>query len=126
MKVETYLEQVPRLNRRINKRLSMAERLRKEGRLEEWAALEREVTCDIDRFVDLQREILSVLREMKNGSHAAILERRYLNGCGLERIAAEFGCCPLSVGILYGEALREFAAILLERGRISLDCLEVH
>ena len=43
------------MNQRINEKLAEAARLYREGRFAEWAALDREITGDIDRYVDMQR-----------------------------------------------------------------------
>ncbi len=54
MNVEDYVEQVCRLDRRIDNKLERSARLRREGRLAEWAALEREIDRDVDALVDLK------------------------------------------------------------------------
>lgn len=53
--METDLEQLREMNQRINEKLAEAARLYREGRFAEWAALDWEITGDIDRYVDMQR-----------------------------------------------------------------------
>lgn len=43
------------LNRKIDEKLTKAAQLCQAGRFEEWTRLDREITRDIDRYVDMQR-----------------------------------------------------------------------
>lgn len=54
MDIEEYWKQVCCLNEQINQKLVQAARLRREGRSEEWAAMERDIDRDIDALVDLK------------------------------------------------------------------------
>lgn len=56
MKIEEYQKQVCRLNEQINRKLTEAARFRKEGRLAEWAAMEKAADRDIDALVDLKAQ----------------------------------------------------------------------
>lgn len=53
--MEIDLEQLQEMNWSIDKKLAEAARLYREGRLAEWAALDREITGDIDRYADMRR-----------------------------------------------------------------------
>ena len=53
--MEIDLEQLYEMNQRINEKLAEAARLYREGRFAEWAALDREITGDIDRYADKKR-----------------------------------------------------------------------
>ncbi len=61
--MENDLEQLHEMNRKINEKLAEAARLYREGRFAEWAALDREITGDIDRYVDMQRAFGSLGKE---------------------------------------------------------------
>lgn len=54
MEIEEYWKHVCCLNEQINQKLVQAARLRREGRSEEWAAMERDIDRDIDALVDLK------------------------------------------------------------------------
>ena len=53
--MEIDLEQLYEMNQRINEKLAEAASLYREGRFAEWAALDREITGDIDRYADMKR-----------------------------------------------------------------------
>ncbi len=57
MEIEEYEKQVCRLNGRINETLAEAARLRREGRLAEWAVMEAKADRDIDALVDLKARL---------------------------------------------------------------------
>lgn len=52
--MEIDLEQLHEMNRKIDEKLAEAARLYREGHFAEWVALDREITGDIDRYVDMQ------------------------------------------------------------------------
>jgi len=54
MTIEEYWEQVCRLDGQINGKLIEATRLRREGKLEAYATLEKEIDRDIDALVELK------------------------------------------------------------------------
>lgn len=66
MTIEEYWEQVCRLNGQINEKLVWAARLRREGKLEAYAVLEREIDRDIDALVDLKERF----RQHRQGKEA--------------------------------------------------------
>ena len=68
MEIEEYWKQVCGLNEQINQKLEQAARLRREGRAEEWVAMEREIDRDIDALVDLKERF----HRSRPGEEAAV------------------------------------------------------
>ncbi len=69
--------------------------------------LENEINRDIDRLVDLKREITSVINGVSNTEYQMILEKRYLCLESWEQIAAAMGYEYRYVHKLHNRALRE-------------------
>lgn len=100
MTAKEYLEQAYRIDQRINSKLEQVESLRelskkaaatltdmpggsrnvhaKENIIVKIIDLENEINADIDKLVDLKREIVSVIRSVKNPEYQMLLEQRYL------------------------------------------------
>ena len=53
--------------------------------------LENEINSDIDRLVDLKREIVGVIKEVENTDFQTLLEKRYLSYLTWEQIAKDLG-----------------------------------
>jgi len=53
--------------------------------------LENEINADIDRLVDLKREMVAVIKSVKNPEYQTLLELRYLCFKPWEQIAVEMG-----------------------------------
>lgn len=53
--------------------------------------LENEINSDIDRLVDLKREIVGVIKEVENTDFQTLLEKRYLSYLTWEQIAKDMG-----------------------------------
>lgn len=53
--------------------------------------LENEINADIDQLVDLKREMVSVIKAVKNPEYQTLLELRYLCFKPWEQIAVEMG-----------------------------------
>ena len=51
--------------------------------------LQAEINRDIDRLVDLKREIVSVIKTVGNAEHQTLLEKRYLCFATWEQIAVD-------------------------------------
>lgn len=73
--------------------------------------LENEINDDIDRFVDLSRDIKNTVNKMKGMNKQLLLELRYLNGKGWDEIAIIMGYDPRTVYRIHGKALKEFEKI---------------
>lgn len=69
--------------------------------------LENEINADIDRLVDLRREIQSVISRVENVEHRTLLERRYLNKEPWDVIADKMGCGIDNIYKMHGKALDE-------------------
>lgn len=67
--------------------------------------LQHEIDRDIDSLVDLKRDILEIIKAVPNREYRAILEKRYINLEGWEKIASDM-CCDLRwLYRLHGKAL---------------------
>ena len=131
MNAKEYLFQAFRLDQRINSKLEQVSKLRsiamkasglrmaerisgtKENSLMETALvkmidLENEINDDIDRLVDLKRELVGLIEGVADPSHRLLLEMRYLGGNTWEDIAGKMGYDLRWVYRLHGKALQEF------------------
>lgn len=53
--------------------------------------LQNEINRDIDRLVDLKREIVTVIKAIQNPEYQTLLEKRYLCFLTWEKIAVDMG-----------------------------------
>lgn len=53
--------------------------------------LQNEINRDIDRLVDLKREIVTVIKAIENPEYQTLLEKRYLCFLTWEKIAVDMG-----------------------------------
>ena len=114
MNAKEYLSQAFRLDQKINSKLEQVSKLRnlsmkasglrlaerisgtKEHSLMESALvkmidLEYEINADIDRLVDLKREMATLIERVNDPSQRLLLEMRYLCGNTWEDIAQKMG-----------------------------------
>jgi DNA-directed RNA polymerase specialized sigma subunit len=70
--------------------------------------LENEINADIDRLVDLKKDIQDTINTMDDINQQLLLELRYLSGKGWDEIAASMGYDPRTVYRIHGKALKEF------------------
>ena len=70
--------------------------------------LEHEINVDIDRLVDLKKDIQDTINKMNDINQQLLLELRYLSGKGWDEIAASMGYDPRTVYRIHGKALKEF------------------
>ena len=70
--------------------------------------LEHEINADIDRLVDLKKDIQDTINKMNDINQQLLLELRYLSGKGWDEIAASMGYDPRTVYRIHGKALKEF------------------
>ncbi len=127
MTAKEYLSRYRWQNDRINAKLEQAAELRRKAqtvsggssggthstqpydRIGEITAklvdLEREINEDIDRSVDVQREILAAISTVGDERLRTLLELKYINCLTLEEIAVRMGYCYMQICRLHGKAL---------------------
>lgn len=134
MTAKEYLSQAFRLDQQINSKLEQVARLKHmatqatgrfqaerisgtpqhspmEDAVSKLIDLEYEINDDIDRLVDLKREMAAWIEKMGDPSCRLLLAMRYLDGNLWEKIALKLGYDPLRVHQLHGRALKEFNLI---------------
>ena len=130
MTAKAYLSQSLRLNQRINSKLEQIQSLRElatkctpfltgmpktpnqDGSLRADTVLkiidlEKELQKDIDRLVDLKKEIMAVVKAVDNMECQTLLEQRYLCFKSWEQIAVDMGYNVRHVYRLHDEALQK-------------------
>lgn len=129
MTAKEYLSQYKDLNDSINAKLEQVAELRRKAqtvcsgssggsgthsstpydRIGEITArivdMEREINEDIDRSIDLQREIRTAIATVPEARLRTLLELRYINCLTLEEIAVRMGYCYMQICRLHGKAL---------------------
>ena len=143
MTAKEYLSQAFRLDQRINSKLEQVSRLRNmavkatgsfqaerisgtsqhspmESAVVKLIDLEYEINDDIDRLVDLKREMASLVEKIADPSYRVLLELRYLGCSRWEDIAFKMGYDLRWVYRLHGRALKEADLVMRER-RNSID-----
>ena len=69
--------------------------------------LEHEIDADIDRLVNLKRELATFISQMDNQAYRVLLELRYLGGNTWEEVSKIMGYDLRWVYRLHGKALQE-------------------
>ena len=69
--------------------------------------LQAEINRDIDRLVDLKREMVAVIKAVSHIEHQTLLEKRYLCYQTWEQIAVDMGYSVRQVYRLHDEALED-------------------
>lgn len=128
MTAKEYLGQAYRIDQRINSKLEQIASLRElaskatntltdiprspsrnihpmECIITKMIDLENEINCDIDTLVDLKREIVTIIKGIKNPEFQTLLELRYLCFKTLEQIAVDMGYELRYLHKLHGRAL---------------------
>ena len=134
MTAKGYLSQAYRLGQQINSKLAQVSRLRHmatqatgrfqaerisgtplhspmEDAVTKLIDLEYEINDDIDRLVDLKREMAAWIVKMRDPSCRLLLAMRYLDGNLWEEITLKLGYDLLRVHRLHGRALKEFTLV---------------
>ena len=75
-------------------------------------ALKDEINRKIDRFVDLKREIESIIERIEDADQVAVLRKRYMEYKPWELIAVEVGCKYRNVCYIHSDALKAVEALL--------------
>ena len=135
MTAKEYLSQAFRLDQRINSKLEQVSRLRNmavkatgsfqaerisgtrqhspmESSLVKVIDLEYEINDDIDRLVDLKREIIEVVNSVQPAECQLVLEMRYLSFMTWEEIADRMNYSYRQIHRIHGQALSD----------IRIDC----
>lgn len=69
--------------------------------------LQEEINKDIDRLVDLKREIMGVIKAVPNVEYQTILEKRYLCFISWEQIAVDMNYSMQHIHRMHSFALKE-------------------
>lgn len=67
--------------------------------------LENEINADIDKLVDLKREMVAIIKAVKNPEFQTLLELRYLCFKTWEQIAVEMGYSTRNIYKLHDSAI---------------------
>ena len=128
MTARDYLSQAYRLDQRINSKLEQVESLNElatkvsstltgmpkntnratstmADTVTKIIALQEEINNDIERLVDLKREMVAVIKAVSNTERQTLLELRYLCFKTWEQIAVEMNYTVRNVHLLHKEAL---------------------
>ena len=129
MTARDYLSQAYRLDQRINSKLEQVESLNElatkvsstltgmpknpnrttstmADTVTKIIALQAEINNDIERLVDLKREMVAVIKAVANTERQTLLELRYLCFKTWEQIAVEMNYTVRNVHLLHKEALK--------------------
>ena len=129
MTARDYLSQAYRLDQRINSKLEQVESLNSlatkvsstltgmpknpnrttstmADTVTKIIALQAEINNDIERLVDLKREMVAVIKAVSNTERQTLLELRYLCFKTWEQIAVEMNYTVRNVHLLHKEALK--------------------
>ncbi len=132
LSAKDYLSQAYRIDRRINAKLEQVMALRElaakatntlsdmprsdspnlcrmESIIVKIIGLEDEINCDIDRLIDLKREIRSIINAVKSPEHQTLLELRYLCFKTWEQIAVEMNYSVQHAFRIHEQALKAVA-----------------
>lgn len=69
--------------------------------------LQTEINCDIDRLVDLKRDIVEAIKAVENTELQTLLEKRYLCFKTWEHISVEMGYTVRTVYRMHDKALKK-------------------
>ena len=130
MTTKEYLSQAYKLDQRINSKLAQVASLRDmatkatasihagrvsgteqrspmENAVIRLIDLEHEINADIDKLIDLKRELVACISEIDNPVYRVLLELRYLGGKTWEDVSKAMGHELLWIYRLHGKALQE-------------------
>lgn len=74
---------------------------------------QKEINADIDRLVDLKREILISIQALSSVEYQLVLEKRYIMFEKWEKIAADMNTDIRNIYRIHGKALLELEKILM-------------
>lgn len=74
--------------------------------------LQNDINCEIDRLVDLKKEVCAVLDKVSNEDQHTVLYKRYVLFKTFEKIACEMNMTYRNVCYIHGRALQAVERIL--------------
>lgn len=142
MNAKEYLSQALRIDQRINSKLEQVASLRElavkasstlsdtprraspdiqpmETIIAKILDLEAEINGDIDKLVDLKKEITDVIKSVSNPEYQTILEKRYLCFLSWEQIAVDMNYSIQYTFRMHDRALAEVAASLKMESKVD-------
>lgn len=78
-------------------------------------ALQKEIDAEVNKCVELKKEIRAVISSVKNDKYRTVLRKRYVLFKTWEQIACEMGCTYQWVNILDKRARRVVAKIISQK-----------
>ena len=128
MTAKEWLQSAPKLDRRIDRKIEQLERLkslaervtttisdmprgtspdphRSENIMLNIVEMEESINADIDQLVDLKRAICREINGLGRQEYQDIIEMRYINGYGWDKIAQEMNYTKRWTLKLHGQAL---------------------
>ena len=128
MTAKEYLEQAPTIDQRINSKLEQLSELKalatrtthvlrqdvvdqtrdvhsREEIIAKIIDMEREIKAEVDRLMDLKREICQAISQVKNPTYHTLLELKYLSCLKWEEIREETGYSERNIRRLHKKAL---------------------
>ena len=85
------------------------------------ADLQNDINCEIDRFVDLKKEVSTVIDKVSNEDQHTVLYKRYVLFKTFEKIACEMNMTYRNVCYIHGRALQAVAAVMAGENSESLQ-----
>ena len=83
--------------------------------------LQNDINCEIDRLVDLKKEVCAVLDKVSNEDQHTVLYKRYVLFKTFEKIACEMNMTYRNVCYIHGRALQAVQRILEMEGDNATD-----
>lgn len=84
--------------------------------------LENDINADIDRLIDIKREIADTVERVEKPECRVVLEYRYLQYHSWEEIADLMSLHIRSVYRLHRQGLKAVDVILIEKSKVVSDC----
>lgn len=129
METKEYLQQIEKCDKQINEKLEEVRRIKELATkitttlrtdaaggggngdkigdaVAKIVTLEEEITRDVDRYIDLKREIGAIIDAVEDTDEQTVLVKRYINYEKWEQIALEMGFTYRNVCYIHGDALK--------------------
>lgn len=71
-------------------------------------SLQEEINRDIDRLVNLKKDIKEAINHVSDLNYQLLLDMRYISGKGWDDVSASLGCDPRTDYRIHSKALKEF------------------
>lgn len=84
---------------------------RLESAVEKIMEIEEGINADIDKLLEIHREILQAIEAVNDPDLCLVLKYRYINGFTFERVGVEMHYTRQWVCVLHGRALKELIVI---------------